>query len=374
MDTSKHRYPFSIVWTPIHPLTWLAPYIGHCGVCDAEGCVRDFSGPFHVGQDDMLFGWPTRCLVLEKPKQSASSSYDPTVNDICYRFQRQRYDFVSWNCHSLVAAVLNAIEHPRDVAPARFASGWSIFAVAWLFFFHARHIGWHGWLQSWGGHLFLWLLVLTEAARAQSLQCVTGFVVLQLGTLGFFAGWFGLLTLLGLDSHKECTNALLRFYYWKPVLYLTVSGTELWYMSLFVLKHTNGLIVPGLGVSLVPALYYLCLPIWAFKQVVNVVQFAVACLVLVEHDEKRRATTAGPAPASATSERRTPQSRPSKSPSRTRPSPASSEPRASRSRTAAAASGSPATRWRWGGWSGPTTAVATNTRCARRASRSPRRA
>ena len=133
------------------------------------------------------------------------------------------------------------------------------------------------------------------------------FLVLLVG-LDLFSHWFHMSTslLLGLDSHKECTNALLRCYYWKPVLYLTVSGTELWYMSLFVLKHTNGPLVPGLGVSLVPGLYYLCLPIWAFKQVVNVVQFAVACLVLVEHDEKRRAKTAGPAPASATSERRTP--------------------------------------------------------------------
>ena len=91
--------------------------------------------------------------------------------------------------------------------------------------------------------------------------------------------------LLGLGSHKECTNPLLRFYYWKPVLFVACAGTELWYMALYTLAHVEGPAVGALGgVSAVRALLFACTPICAFKQVANLVQMAVACEALVAHD------------------------------------------------------------------------------------------
>ena len=118
--------------------------------------------------------------------------------------------------------------------------------------------------------------------------------------------------LLGNSSHKEVTNPLLRFYYWKvtacqgrirerpssacshaarclctqPVLFLVCAATELWYMSLYVLAHIEGPLIGG--VPAVRGLLYVCTPVCAFKQVANVVQMAVACEALVEHDKGKK--------------------------------------------------------------------------------------
>ena len=102
--------------------------------------------------------------------------------------------------------------------------------------------------------------------------------------------------LLGLGSHKECTNPLLKFYYKKAPLFLACAGTELWYMSLYVLAWTD--------VQAVRLLFLLCSPICAFKQVANVVQMAVACEALVAHDEKtKKKPAAAAAPSASTSAR-----------------------------------------------------------------------
>ena len=94
--------------------------------------------------------------------------------------------------------------------------------------------------------------------------------------------------LLGLGSHKECTNPLLRFYYWKPVLFLACAGTEMWYMALYVIAHSEGPALPFVGLPLVRFLLYVCTPISLFKQVANLVQMYVACEALVAHDAKKK--------------------------------------------------------------------------------------
>ena len=93
--------------------------------------------------------------------------------------------------------------------------------------------------------------------------------------------------LLGQDSHKEVNNYLLRFYYWKPVLFVVCAGTESWYMALYTLAFASG--PPVLGVPVVPLALALCTPFFAFKQVANAVQMYVACQALVDHDVKAKA-------------------------------------------------------------------------------------
>ena len=204
VDRGKHRYPYALVWTPIHPLSWVAPYVGHCGVCDAEGRVIDFAGPYHVGQNNMLFGWPTRCVRLDAWR-SGADKWDPKLYELVYRFERQSYDFLAWNCHSLVAAMLNASEEPRDWL-ARALGGWTVVGVACHFFFRSRHLGLLGWVQTWGGHALIWCLVATESVRQRSLSPLSLWVLLQLGMAAFFAGWFGFLALLRLDSQYGRTR------------------------------------------------------------------------------------------------------------------------------------------------------------------------
>ena len=151
----------------------------------------------------MLFGWPTRYITVGAPD---TSNWDSKIAEVTYRYQRQYYDFVGWNCHSLVASVLNATEQPRDPL-ARLLGGHSVISVACLFFLRARHIGFRGVLQTWGGHLCLWCGVIAESLRQQDTECLKVWVLLQLGTFAFFAGWYGVLALLGLDSQFGRTRA-----------------------------------------------------------------------------------------------------------------------------------------------------------------------
>jgi hypothetical protein len=72
---------------------------------------------------------------------------------------------------------------------------------------------------------------------------------------------------------------------WKPVLFVACAGTEMWYMSLYILAHVAGPPVAALGgVPAVRVLLYVCTPICAFKQVANLVQMGVAFEALVEHE------------------------------------------------------------------------------------------
>jgi hypothetical protein len=43
---------------------WFFPFIGHMGICTSAGIIRDFAGPYYVGQNQMAFGKPTRYLKL----------------------------------------------------------------------------------------------------------------------------------------------------------------------------------------------------------------------------------------------------------------------------------------------------------------------
>jgi len=81
IDRKRGRYPFCIVWTPIHPITWFLPFVGHMGVCDSRGVCLDFTGA--IGVDDLAFGRPTRYLQLDpalvaarRPARSSSAGGD----------------------------------------------------------------------------------------------------------------------------------------------------------------------------------------------------------------------------------------------------------------------------------------------------------
>lgn len=115
---------------------------------------------------------------------------------------------------------------------------------------------------------------------------LTGLVSLDL-----FSHWFHVYAslLLGLGTHKQVDNALLRFYYWKPALFVVCSATEMWYMSLYTLGWTEGVTVPIFGgIGLARLMCGLCTPFAIFKQVANLVQMYVACEALVEHDADQR--------------------------------------------------------------------------------------
>ena len=109
-------------------------------------------------------------------------------------------------------------------------------------------------------------------------------ILTALVTIDMFSHWFHMYAslLIHSRSHKTVTNPLLAFYYRKAPLFITCALTEMWYMSLFVLKFTKGPLVGG--TPLVELVFYIASPVCLFKQVANLVQMYVACVSLAEHD------------------------------------------------------------------------------------------
>merc|ERR1712019_290084 len=70
-DVERSRFPYCIVWTPLPLISWILPFIGHLGIAYSNGVIRDFAGPYHVSEDDMAFGKPTRLWRLEPRKVQA---------------------------------------------------------------------------------------------------------------------------------------------------------------------------------------------------------------------------------------------------------------------------------------------------------------
>jgi hypothetical protein len=57
---------FTILWSPLPPITWILPFIGHTGIANSNGVASDFQGPYYVGdQGRMAFGNPTRALKVD---------------------------------------------------------------------------------------------------------------------------------------------------------------------------------------------------------------------------------------------------------------------------------------------------------------------
>ena len=37
IDPSRQKYPYCIVWSPLPPISWIFPFIGHTGIADSKG-------------------------------------------------------------------------------------------------------------------------------------------------------------------------------------------------------------------------------------------------------------------------------------------------------------------------------------------------
>lgn len=197
VDTARHRYPFSVVWTPIHPITWVLPFVGHMGICDSRGIVLDFTGD--IGVDDLAFGSPKRYLTLNPskmtkkrsrrsddelypnkisaPYRSGSDSeegsagdndnyqnddddaaiWDAAVLKASKMFEHRMHVMICGNdCHSHVAVALNEMEYGG-------CTWWNKVVLAAWMFFSGRHTSWSAVLHTWLGFvLFLFLVVWTR--------------------------------------------------------------------------------------------------------------------------------------------------------------------------------------------------------------------
>ena len=146
-----------LMWTPIHPITWVAPFVGHMGICDSSGRLHDWGG----GPIDpcpprfMMFGQPTRYIRFQPPDLAA---WDAAIE----KADREYLDKIHCmacgsDCHSHTARVLDIL----GVGGCRFHNKVELAAAV---FFCGRHIGVQGWLATWLGTAVVLIVVLVVRA------------------------------------------------------------------------------------------------------------------------------------------------------------------------------------------------------------------
>ncbi|KAL0311882.1 UNVERIFIED_CONTAM: protein REVERSION-TO-ETHYLENE SENSITIVITY1 [Sesamum radiatum] len=126
-DPQKAKFPCCVVWTPLPVVSWLAPFIGHVGVCREDGTIIDFSGSNLIQVDDFAFGPVGRYLQLDRKQgcfpptlaghtckhhsmhaeYGTAISWDDAIQSSSRHYEHKSYNLFTCNCHSFVANCLN---------------------------------------------------------------------------------------------------------------------------------------------------------------------------------------------------------------------------------------------------------------------------
>ncbi|XP_066589079.1 transmembrane protein 222 [Prorops nasuta] len=147
VDTTIHpesnKFPFCIVWTPIPLLTYLFPFIGHMGIATSTGVIRDFDGSYHVSENHMAFGKPTKYWQLNPIKAKGGfQGWDSAVKEASDIYINKIHNLCFDNCHSHVARALNLMVYNNS-------SNWNMVKLAFLMLIHAKYVSFIGFLKTW---------------------------------------------------------------------------------------------------------------------------------------------------------------------------------------------------------------------------------
>ena len=151
IDSIRNRYPYCIVWTPIPCITWLFPSIGHAGICNSEGIIYDFAGPYFVSIDNMAFGNPTKCAILQLT-QKEFSEYDRAVEYGRKLYNKSDYNFFTNNCHSFIATILNKLKYKGR-------NNYTMFDVWWILSTKSKYLSWMHLLKSYSGTIIIIIML-----------------------------------------------------------------------------------------------------------------------------------------------------------------------------------------------------------------------
>ena len=165
IDVANNRYPYCIVWSPLPLITWLCPVIGHMGICDSQGVIWDFAGPYTINRDDMAFGRPTRYLQLDpsqikaaleggsKGSEETMQMWDNSVKTSNCHYSRKMHNICCQNCHHHTARSLSNMKY-------RGISKWSQITLAFWIFFRAPFTSVWGFLYTFGPFAVILSIIL----------------------------------------------------------------------------------------------------------------------------------------------------------------------------------------------------------------------
>ncbi|KAM0932478.1 hypothetical protein DsansV1_C44g0240421 [Dioscorea sansibarensis] len=153
VDPKKARFPCCVVWTPLPVVSWLAPYIGHLGICREDGAVVDFAGSNIVSIDNFAYGKVARYLQLDREQccfplniakhtceqayqhaeRGTATSWDNALQANMQQFQHKCYNLFTCNCHSFVANCMNRLCYNRSL-------GWNMINLAALVLWRGKWV------------------------------------------------------------------------------------------------------------------------------------------------------------------------------------------------------------------------------------------
>uniref|UniRef100_V9LFP9 Transmembrane protein 222-like protein n=1 Tax=Callorhinchus milii TaxID=7868 RepID=V9LFP9_CALMI len=136
----EHRFPHSLVWTPIPLVTWIFPFIGHMGICTSSGIIRDFAGPYLVSEDNMAFGHPTKFWQLDP--RLASNNWDNSIAEASEEYKHRMHNLCCDNCHSHVAMALNLMRYGGG-------ADWNMVRLCFGMLLRGQYVSFLGFVKTW---------------------------------------------------------------------------------------------------------------------------------------------------------------------------------------------------------------------------------
>ena len=166
MNESPPDLSFCILWSPLHPITAILPFIGHLGIADSTGKAHDFRGPYYVGTDGssplprMAFGPPTRYLKMDIGELvGGAHRWDEAIDEADGIYRQRMHNICCDNCHSHVARALNILEHQGR-------HDWNMVRLCFLLFFKGSFVDYkRAILLQFGPFLVLLLIYLLATGK-----------------------------------------------------------------------------------------------------------------------------------------------------------------------------------------------------------------
>lgn len=146
---SREDLGFCILWSPLPPITWIFPFIGHMGIADSNGIASDFQGSYYVGdRGRMAFGEPTRALRMNiEQLPGGAEQWDEMIREANRIYSGRVHNLCCDNCHSHVACALNKMQLPAPFSFVR-RGDWDMIQLCFLVFFRAKFLSMGGFVQQ----------------------------------------------------------------------------------------------------------------------------------------------------------------------------------------------------------------------------------
>eukprot|EP01016_Furgasonia_blochmanni_P015042 TRINITY_DN1808_c0_g2_i2.p1 TRINITY_DN1808_c0_g2~~TRINITY_DN1808_c0_g2_i2.p1 ORF type:complete len:257 (+),score=29.94 TRINITY_DN1808_c0_g2_i2:118-888(+) len=163
-----NRFPFCIVWTTLPIISFVFPMIGHTGICNSKGVIHDFAGPYYISVDDFAFGAPLKYVRLNDDPKTAvdSAKWDKGVEAANKHYSTQMHNLFCNNCHSHVAAALNAMAYKGK-------TNWNMISIWWLCIWKSHYISWGSLLRTYIPFVFvlaIYFFFIRTTPRSQSVN------------------------------------------------------------------------------------------------------------------------------------------------------------------------------------------------------------